>query len=358
MIPAAALDPARSSARSSLWEGLDQLIDRTSDERLRAHQLEAPAALRRRALGLPVPEDFIDRERIAAATLLLTPALLAHLRATLDGPIVVYKGPEVAASYPDPVMRPYGDLDLLVADAPAVQKRLLSAGFRAIGAPERYEGIHHLRPVILDELPLRIEVHSHPKWPEAMSPPAFAELLETAVPSATGVPGVLAVEPGRHAVLVAAHAWAHNPLRRLRDLLDAAAVADDLPAGDVLERAREWRLERLWRTVASASDAVFRNPTRRLPLSLRTWGRHLPQATERTVFESHLQRLLSDCWLLPPRQAGAVMWRRIRDELSPAQGEEWREKLERSGRAVRNAKRPRIEHDRILGPKAQRRRRR
>ena len=53
-----------------------------------------------------------------------------------------------------------------------------------------------------------------------------AELLELTQPSATGVPGLLAPVPAAHAVLLAAHSWAHAPLRRLLDLIDVTVAVE------------------------------------------------------------------------------------------------------------------------------------
>ena len=91
---------------------------------------------------------------------------------------------------------------------------MVEAGFEPTGDPELYVGIHHLRPLVLPGLPPVVEVHHDPKWLDGTAPPT-AELLKTAVPSATGIPGLLTLEPARHAVALAVHAWAHVPLSRL-----------------------------------------------------------------------------------------------------------------------------------------------
>ena len=73
-------------------------------------------------------------ERWAAGTLLAAPETLARVRRVVDGPILLHKGPEAAAAYPDPVMRGFDDIDLIVRDAPAVQRALVRAGFVEIGS--------------------------------------------------------------------------------------------------------------------------------------------------------------------------------------------------------------------------------
>ena len=45
--------------------------------------------------------------------------------------MVLMKGLEVGAYYPDPGLRPFRDLDLLVDDAERAQQALIEAGLRA-----------------------------------------------------------------------------------------------------------------------------------------------------------------------------------------------------------------------------------
>jgi len=335
------------------WTGLEGLLDRATDvEAVRTHRLQTAAARRWRAAGRHVPEDFVQLERWAAGTLLAAPETLTRVRRVVDGPILLHKGPEAAAAYPDPVMRGFDDIDLIVRDAPAVQRALVRAGFVEIGDPARYRDIHHLRPLEWPGLPLRVEIHSRPKWPQRLTPPAFDELVESSRPAAIGVEGILAPSPVHHALLLAAHAWAHVPLRRLRDLLDVAAVAAPLHPAETAEQARRWQLSRVWATTVGAAACVFGDGPRTMPL--RIWGRHLVATRERTVLESHLQRLLSHFWELPPGPATRAAGRRLVEELLPAEDEEWEEKLQRTRFAFRNAMRSRLDHDRALGPLAQR----
>ena len=109
--------------------------------------------------------------------------LLRRVREVCSGPIVLMKGPEVGARYPDPALRPCKDLDLLGREPDGVQRALRAAGFLPTGTPHLYEGIHHLRPLYLPGLPVTIEVHARPKWPTHMTAPPAAELIEAAVPS-------------------------------------------------------------------------------------------------------------------------------------------------------------------------------
>jgi hypothetical protein len=339
--------------RPAPWIGLERLLDATSDPAaLRSHRLETAAARRWRETGRAVPEDFARLERLAVAVQLAAPSLLSRVREIVDGPILLHKGPQAASVYPDPTMRGFDDLDLVVADPVASQRALVQAGFVEIGDPVRYRDIHHLRPLELPGLPLRIEIHRHPKWPDRLQAPSLDELLEASVPAAVDVEGILAPSPTQHALVLAAHSWAHVPLRRLRDLLDVAAAAALLDADEAEAAAETWGVERVWATTLSAAEGVFGDSPETMPL--RTWARHLVETRERTVFESHLQRLVSHFWELPPTAATRAAGSRLMDEFRPAADEEWDTKLRRTRIALRNARRPRLDHDRALGPLAQR----
>ena len=261
------------------------------------------------------------------------------------------KGPEVAARYPG-TARSFGDVDLLVANARDTHLQLREAGFVEVGDPVKFEGIHHLRPLVWPTLPLPVEIHSRPKWPGRLPPPPVEEIVETAVPSALGVPGVLAPCAARHALLIAGHAWAHEPLNRLRDFVDVSATAAEAEPTEIEHIAAAWQALRLWRTTRSVVDALLGQGA--TPVSLRSWARHLPKVRERTVFESHLQRWLADFWALPLGSALGSGGAAVLSDLLPARGESWRVKIERSMHAVHDARWPLSHHDRVVGEMGER----
>jgi hypothetical protein len=245
-------------ADPGLWSDVDRLVDRVDDlQRLRFHRLHLLAQRRRRALGAEVPSELEQEAITANAVALLAQLVLAEIRRAYAGKIVVMKGPEAAASYPDPASRPYGDIDILVDDVPAAQQALLRAGFHEIGDPRVYQDIHHVRPLVKPQLPIRIELHARPKWVPWVAAPDAASLLRAAVPSATGVDGVLALPAAQHALLIAVHSWAHEPLRRALELIDVAAVAAHADAEETASLARSWGVERVWLTTAAASRAML-----------------------------------------------------------------------------------------------------
>jgi hypothetical protein len=311
------------------------------------HRLDVLAAQRYRQTGRLVPPVLVARERHAALTTLTAPALLGRVRAAYDGPLLVLKGPEVAARYPDSSLRPFADVDLLALDAAEAHRSLLKAGFHEVGDPELYLNIHHLRPLRWAELPLVVEVHSHPKWIEGRPAPGAQDLFADAVPARVGVEGFLAPSPAHHAVLIAVHSWAHEPLRRLRDVVDVAALAAEGPAEEATAAARAWGVAQLWSTTAATVDYLFGEDRR--PLALRMWAQNLERVRERTVLENHLERWLSDFWALPAPLAFRRIPRTLISEITPSRGEGWGRKLSRSALAVRNAARRRSEHESAAG---------
>jgi hypothetical protein len=321
---------------TGIWAAVDDLVDRAANlEDLRAHRVHLLAARRWRALGRTVPAQLESDERRAAVLALTAPVLLRQVREAYDGPLVVLKGPEVAALYPDAALRSYHDLDLLVPNAREAQRALLAAGFVAIGNPRLYDGIHHERPLAARGLPLHIELHAVPKWPEGFAAPRPEELFEAAVPGTLGVEGVDTLARPHHAVVVAAHSWAHNPLRRVGELVDVSVISDGLDSEELRRLAARWGLRRIWDTTAATAGALFEGRDTTWPL--RTWARHLPAVRDRTVLEAHLERWLSGFWALPSGKAVGTTGRVLIGELQPAPGETLAAKLARARLAARNA---------------------
>ena len=334
---------------ASLWETVDRLVDRAdSVDDLRAHGLQLLALQRWRADGRAIPDELRDEERLAAVRVLVARALLERVRAACNGPLVLMKGPAVAARYPDPALRPFADVDVLVPDAAAVQRALLDAGFVELDDPEPYGTKYHRPPLALPGLPLALEVHARPKWVNGVEPPTD-ELLRTAVPSSLGVAGVLEPAPAHHALLLAAHSWAHEPLRRALDLVDVAVLIEGVDRAEIRALARAFGLARVWRATEGAAEALLDGRRRTWPLLV--WARHLPSVRERTMLETHLTRWLGELSAHPRRSALVVVCRTLRRELRPRAGESVGAKLRRGWLVVRNARLARSRHERQLtGP--------
>jgi Uncharacterised nucleotidyltransferase len=331
---------------AGLWESVEKLLRSGSVEGLLAHGLGPLAAQDLRRRGLHVPSALRAEEYQALLRMLAVEPLLNLVRASCDGPLVLMKGPEIAFRYPGSA-RAFVDLDLLVPDARTAHAQLRDCGFLEFGDPELYYRLHHRRPLSWPDLPLLVEIHSAPKWPDRLAAPDTREVIDNAIPSAVGVEGVLAPDPARHAVLIAAHAWAHQPLRRLRDLVDIRAIALEADAAEMDRLARSWQLARAWRTTAAVADALFDEGRR--PLALRLWARHLSAVRERTVLETHLQDAIAGFWGLSLGAAAAAAGVALASDLRRAPEETWSDKLVRAVQALRDAFAPLSHHDALLG---------
>jgi hypothetical protein len=320
-----------------LWRSVGALIDSASIDGVLAHKLGPLAAGRRRSAGQPVPEAFAAEERAASFAALSATALLQRIRANGDGPIVLLKGPEVAALYP-PNGRRFGDIDVLTPDAVGLHRSLREHGFGEVETPFDHSEHHHLAPLRWPVIPLHVEVHSSPNWPQGIAAPPVAEILEAAVPSVVGVDGVSAPTKLHHALLLAAHSWAHEPLEALRDLIDVAVLSAQEDGSDLQRVADSWGLGRVWGTTRRAIDALFFDGRR--SAALRIWARHLAAVRERTVLETHLQAALHPFWERPAAPAAAESLAAVKADLAPVPGESWGNKLGRIPRAIREAHLP------------------
>jgi hypothetical protein len=331
------------SPDAPLWEGVSRLLDRApSLDDLRVHQLELLALARWRRLRHPIPAELEVEADRASLTALAAPLVLQRVRDACDGPIVLLKGPEAAAYYPEPSSRSFTDLDILVPNAFAAQSALRAAGFHLAGEEHRYAGGHHLQPVRYPGLPLVVEVHIRPKWVAGIPPPPVDAILEAAVPSAVPVAGISALPRPHHALVMAAHAWAHQPLGNLRQLIDIAAALAGAPSSEAVALASGWGMGRIWRTTTEAIDALLFGARPSWPL--RLWARNLRGVRDRTVLATHLERWLAGFSAFPLRRAASVAVRAMADDLRPVSDEEWSKKLHRTGRAVRNALVRRSQH--------------
>ena len=110
---------------------------------------------------------------------------------------MLLKGPETAAYYPDPSVRSFKDVDLLVPDPAGLQRALTGVGFKPIGDEARYLGGHQMAPLRHEDFPLFVEVHLRPHWVDGIPAPPIHQLFDSAVPSVVPVAGISAL-PGVH----------------------------------------------------------------------------------------------------------------------------------------------------------------
>jgi Uncharacterised nucleotidyltransferase len=302
---------------------------------LREHRVNLFAARCWREAGRDVPEALRSDERAAAMIALSTPLVLRRMRAAYDGTLMLMKGPEVAAHHRHPETRYFHDLDLLVDDPVAAQRALLAAGFVRAAEEHAYVEAQHLAPLVYPGLALIVELHRRPNIPPWLPWPSPESILEMAVPSMTGVPGIVAPAPPAHALLLAAHSWTDRPLGRLNDLVDVLAVLGECHREDADRLAREWGWQRLWRSTLMLADAVLAGEG--APVSLKTWARHFQGARERTVLENHIARATAPAWTVPRGGVRKALATTVAQSARRRPDEPWGEKLRRSRLAVRHA---------------------
>jgi hypothetical protein len=332
---------------TAVWDRVAELVDRApSVQSLMAHRLHLVAARVWHSRGLAVPADLQVEARRAAMIAVAAGPLLERARAAYGGKLMLMKGPEAAARYRDPGDRFFCDLDLLADDASAAQHGLLKAGFVQCGNPVAYDQAQHLCPLTWPGIPLFIELHRRPSSPTWLPRPTADEILNRAVPSATGVDGLLAPAPSVHALLLLAHSWAEAPLGRLADLIDVAAVLPRDGRAGAAELARDWGWEGMWRIALGAVDAVLGD--NRGPASLSVWARHLTRARDRSVLENHIARVAAPAWALPVSRAHVAIASAIKVTATRRDDELWADKLRRSGLAVAHAFMPKSRHEQTL----------
>lgn len=327
-----------SPSQTELWSAVDRLISLSRDVAgLRAHGLHLIAAQTWRQRGQAVPAQVVSEERLSTMAVLTVPTLLTQIRSIVDSPIILIKGPEVASLYPDPALRPFSDLDILVRDSAAAQRALCAAGFKPLGNPLRYRGHHHLQPLNWPGSPLLIEVHCSPGWLRWMHPPTIDELFTAAIPSSTGVDGVLTLPRLHHCLLLAAHSWQHGPLPRLLDFIDIALMAEGVEAADLARHADRWGFGRVWRTTMQALHHIIQLNDER-PWPLRFWARHLLTVRERTALEARAARwFVGGLWAPSVPCALDAIISTIGHDIQPWPQESWGIKLRRMRRSVGSA---------------------
>jgi hypothetical protein len=313
---------------------------------LRKHRLHLAAARLWLSAGRDVPADLASDARTSTVRAMLVNFILEKVRSASAGPLMLMKGAEVAAHYPVPSDRPFSDIDLLVEDPVTTQRALIAAGFVEYGDPEAYEGLQHLPPLVWPDAPLMVEVHRHASRPFWLAPLSAESLFRDAVPSATGVPGILAPEPAAHAVLVAAHAWTHEPLGIAGQLLDVAALLGCAHRRRAHALARAWGWEGMWSTNLAALDALVGGKVR--SFALEVWARHLLAVRERMVLENHISRLAAPIWSLPAGEVPRAIACTLRYTAAPEHDEDWMTQLRRTGLAIAHAFRPLSRHEQSL----------
>jgi hypothetical protein len=236
-------------------------------------------------------------------------AVLADVVGATDDHIVVMKGVEVAQHYPDPIQRPFGDVDVLTARPGALSEALQRIGYR-----EQLDIVpddhHHLPPLVRPGGEVPIEAHFRPGWLSWMTPPSTEELIERAVPATTPVDGLWTLDPIDHCLFVAVHHWADGPFIRARDLVDIAALRLGLDGEEVERRAEAWGIGRMWSLTGRCADALLLDgPT---SLSTRLLTGHISRGRLQGPIAHRAAVYLADFLVTSPRRAAGGVVHKLR----------------------------------------------
>jgi Uncharacterised nucleotidyltransferase len=333
-----------------------RLAENPTVDGLAAHRL---VLVGERAGLLPPDPRVASEHLLSLARLHSVRRTLEAARAAIDGDVVLFKGLAVASRYPSPECRPFGDIDLLVDDAPRAHRQLLDAGFvpcaPVANAEAHFAGLQHLEPLMHpDHGRVPVEVHRHVSWVSWLKPPSTAEVMAASQVADIGVSGFREPAPAHHALIVTAHSAATLPLRHLGDLVDAMLLADESTELEIQALARRWGVLNLWRTYRAVIDQELLvdgpppRPAQRLRRRLLT--PNFAGLRDATVLESHLRRWFGPWWIRKPLDRLPASAVAVGHDLLPAPNETWANKRHRIAAAIQHRDDTLSEHLAELGP--------
>ena len=200
-------------------------------------------------------KEMLRREYLAAvAQAMSVDRQLARILAALEGasvPVIVVKGPALAAFYPHPALRSFGDLDLLVSPEylELAAEALVGLGYRdTVSTAWEPKSHHHRPPMVSGDSRFVVELHHRLDDPVRVGRLPNGDLWARAMPwSVQGQPA-LQLEAVDTALYVCRHAVVQDLLRGgLRPQCDLAYVTRHWDPDDwhaLVGRARDLGLDR------------------------------------------------------------------------------------------------------------------
>jgi hypothetical protein len=259
-------------------------------------------AIRRTRMLVAVGQAITDQQLRA----------LGETAQQLDIALVLVKGAAAAAAYPEPWMRPYGDIDLLVdeANAPRLLETLRAQGYTYAESAEGHRA-WHFPPLVPPHQGARIEVHTAlaREGGRLLFTPAQWQPDLRPLPL---YPGLHAPGPADHVLYLIHHALVHHELLfGIQPYLDIGFWSESWVTDD-------------WTALRSATqDAAMRNAVGlALALTAWLWQRPLPiddvgfrqpplsllARAEKTVTGTRASQSLPHVWRdIPPRAQGGFL---------------------------------------------------
>lgn len=223
------------------------------------------------AIPRPLSDEMRHRFGRAALRTLRAEGELARVLAALAAagvPAIPVKGAAVAAFYPDPVLRTYGDLDLLVPEErlEAAEAALRGLGYQPTTQKDWALGHHlHLPPMIRSGALFPVEVHWRLDDPGRPGSLPVDGLWARARSWTVGGQPAQCLDPVDAALHLCRHAAVQHRLHDgLRSLCDLAQVTEDWEPGEwaaLVCRAGEGRLRpAVYLMLALEQDVLGRCP--------------------------------------------------------------------------------------------------
>lgn len=184
---------------------------------------------------------------------------LGVLAQRLDIPLVLVKGACVARAYPETWLRPYNDIDLLIAEEhlPHFLSAVLDLGYTWLGALTGQRG-WHLPPLAPKTTGLKLEVHTALARERGRSLFTFDQWTAGMRPFAP-FPGLWIPAPVDHALYMIHHAIVHHEL-----------TLGFLPFIDLAYWTQSWE-EAEWQALVDQAHAFDLHRTVGLSLALMAW---------------------------------------------------------------------------------------
>ncbi len=244
------------AGRETDWVGLAHLARRRSVSALLFWQLGQGQG--RSGMRYDVPREVMDGLREDLYTAVARGALAERQLATVLGalgnagvPAVVVKGAALGTYYPDPALRLYSDIDIMIdrAQLEAAERVLNDLGYRCLASKGWWlDRFHHLPPMASDNAAFLVELHWRLDYHEEKGLLPAEDLWARAVPWMVRGRPALRLETVDDALHVCRHAVVQHKVRgAFRALVDLARVVDGWGTVEweaLVERSLSYRLER------------------------------------------------------------------------------------------------------------------
>jgi len=212
----------------------------------------------RSQVGYDVPREVMDGLREDLYTAVARGALAERQLSTVLGALskagvsaVVIKGAALSTYYPDPALRLYSDIDIMVdkAQIETAERTLNDLGYRCLASKGWWlDRLHHLPPMASDSDAFLVELHWRLDYDEEKGLLPAEDLWARVVPWMVRGRPALRLDTIDDALYVCRHAVVQHKVRgAFRALVDLVRVVEGWGAEEweaLVQRSQSYRLER------------------------------------------------------------------------------------------------------------------